>query len=812
MIPVVEAVAKAQASEVPMEDSYVPDFAELARISGAKLVFVNAPLPESDLVHGNISLDFEARALRMFNELGAGWIDLRELPVSETDFLDGRHMNERGARNVSEHLADVLIDWDVLNGADLPSARLPLVPARIVRLGAGPVLSAGPPAAVDGTPCAFAFARDPSLDPLGDAALLRARIGGISPIVVFHDGEAMPAHGVVKSIREGCSGTSSYTADGQMMFAPPSSRRQVTEASHSLGWSREIPLRGRNGALGWWVYPGTTVEMEFDQPWTGGDFSASMIAQVVGDGQDGAVGVTVDGKAMELRGVGDLRIAQGTGVAPSGPWTVRVSNPEGNPFLVIRSLSFGSGEGTSYVVGSPGEDGTTSIRFIGRGQAGQSRLYDMHFDAPPPALQQSEAIIEGGTGSIQVLSDWVPGPRDQHRSNITSCPLIQVLHKGKPIEGKGGGCGKRDRLAAHTQCRDGAFVRFDVPPNARAEDYSLGLLEHRRCRQGAMLYPGDRMSFTLKSPVFSVGADALELVAATVTGAAGEVRVRLVSQGLVFVDEVLPMARLANGGKTWRLPARLESGSPVVLMVETGAHEPWMFIEGALLHTERPFEDLPVAADVLPSFPQVRREPSLVFVDASSAPRLEATGPVPELAVRRRFDRDAVTALRVPQLQWYLGPDSQGEACQPAVVTVDGIAAPIRRAADATVVIDPIPPQKTPKVSLDGQRTCGRSVLVYPKDTVRLKLLAPPDVVLQGDYDVALSGAGDLRRQADVRVLGRGVTLGELGLQGELGQAPKMELVRIPSELPGRTISAVVTNPGPTPLLIHRLELVPRAP
>ncbi len=105
------------ASLLPMpQDSFMPVITRLAAAQGAQVVWVRPPMSpdipaERDDVVGP---GVQEAAVRVVDEVGGHFVDMRGLSMSASQFRNIDHMNKEGSRRFTEALASALVDIDVL--------------------------------------------------------------------------------------------------------------------------------------------------------------------------------------------------------------------------------------------------------------------------------------------------------------------------------------------------------------------------------------------------------------------------------------------------------------------------------------------------------------------------------------------------------------------------------------------------------------------------------------------------------------------------------------------------------------------------
>lgn len=256
-VPVVsvEGPAAVEKGPVSPDRSLVPDLVALARANGANIVFARIPAsPSGRAKHPEPPQAVEWEAVRLLNELGAGWLGLGHVELGEDAYVDGEHMNVEGRRTYTAALAEGLQALDALGDGPMPPAPLPFSPpASIARTGT-------PPAACD-----------PGLT---DDALSALGLGGISPCDGPAHADAFPLKG---------RGEEPVTAhwvypgtEATFAFAPPPEEVGVETAVQvlllDLGAGTAPPVVEANGApvaleRDGWLWRGTSGAFAAPSAW-----------------------------------------------------------------------------------------------------------------------------------------------------------------------------------------------------------------------------------------------------------------------------------------------------------------------------------------------------------------------------------------------------------------------------------------------------------------------------------------------------------------------------------------------------------------
>lgn len=202
------------------------------------------------------------------------------------------------------------------------------------------------------TEAACGFSLDlPTLRALSDPVLRKSGLGRSSPLLLLENGEALAAHGG-DDLGLACDGTFRHHGP-QVQFAPRRERGAVASNTYRLAYAEELPLpRGDDGRPLYWVFPGTALEVRFQDPWESswGEAELSLGFKVVGGlegrplwqapGQLALITEPAGGVSVVL----DDRLMDRT-------WSVRVSSPVDGPFVVLDTLTVGNSEWAAVVTG-----------------------------------------------------------------------------------------------------------------------------------------------------------------------------------------------------------------------------------------------------------------------------------------------------------------------------------------------------------------------------------------------------------------------------------------------------------------------------
>ena len=719
-------------------DSLIPDIAALATAHDAHAVFVRTPFPPSNADNDRIPSEVEQITSDVMADSGAFYVDLRGLNLSDTYFRDMRHMSVEGAALFTRALARTVMDADLMGGGGGWSGHAvrPSVVTRALRSTGGWALTSDGGCLWSAPAGALVGLTDAALEALGAAGALPVRVeaGGL-PLAwragAGRDGTCEPGFGVSGGRLWVVADVGTTGAPGarpgskaQDDVAAPGARSggQGVDGGRGAGWGGQgvdggrglagqdaAPLdaptvswvadgpvpRAGDAAPIWWVYPGSSLELRFDEPWghPPGAFEARVLGDLVGQGSASSVRVTVFDQRVPLaeddgRVWAELKPAS----APvDRPWSVRVEVAAGGPSLLLRNLAIGASPYTTHVIGLPESLFGASARLVG-GRQEDTQVVPT-FSSPPPALPAPGLPRPAPRGtavwSLPTLSALADGP-DQKAPHVDSCSPLRVFEDGVMLDHAHFTCQDMATLKDGRSCHAGDALFFSASdasdPTTNGRTYTLGLDPDRVCerrtqvqnttpmRDSLWIYPGDRVEVVLPPEqlrAFLRGADLLELAADPLLAPAGaRLHVELRAGGVLVHQEDIEAQ--AGGEREFRrrvlspaLTPRLEDVRVVLTNRDPRAY--WLWVMGALSETS-PFSESSAARLVTdgvrpieaPTFSpgeadQVAVGPSL-FDDPRPADGVRRpdsvtrTGAVPEVQAGAASVRDGVAELRLPSL------------------------------------------------------------------------------------------------------------------------------------------------------------------
>lgn len=589
-IPIAERALPEAVVESRVEDTLLPDFVAMTNAHGTRLVFVNAPVRANVEAGFRVDPEMMAASLTLLNEGGAGYLDLWDLRLGDASFGDAAHLNGPGRAAVTKVLAERLVAMGALGDGPMTKAELPVdhAPSRVTREGTPPELPALAP--VRGPHACGWEAGVAGLREINDFALQAAGFGQVSPLLVFEDGVPLLPHANRDQFDLACSGAFRHQ-DYSVKFSPSGADPAAAASRrYTLGFSPDAPIRTADGHEAWWVYPGTTLTMEFDEAPAGGPFGVVIDVvrlgggkaekgpkggpKVAGGASDPVVRVG-DGPETTMTGVGVFRSAAFAAPAPTGPWRVSVRAPADGGYVLLRRLVVGNRDDARYIVGAAG------------GGSANVLSADSAYAAGPVALPPLGPPKEGPRFTSWDLAG-LPVPDTDALwkvASVSGCSPIRLTEDGTALPSPvvrerdlkdGPGRYAQAGMTLFATASDGSS------PASNGRAYAVALEATRRCRGLRWLYPGDVVTFTVRSELLGeLTADAtrFELGAAVVGDNAGEGTVRVRVGGDVYLDTTFSLATLNQTPPSWAFDRPVPRGpEPVTIELSIPATAPYLLL------------------------------------------------------------------------------------------------------------------------------------------------------------------------------------------------------------------------------------------
>lgn len=576
-------------STLSVEGSMVGDIADLAAEAGIRVVFVSFPLPATNPTP-RPGPEWQKPLIELLNTRHAGWIDLSNAPIPPSGWMDHIHLQKTGRAQFTALLIEALRQLNPLGEGGMAAAGMPLVPTEITRLGVPDPLPELSAPKADG--CKRTFP-SPRLAFLSNKDLFdKLGIGNASPVVLLRDGEPLRPH--VQPADQAC--------DDTWIHGTGALAAQVTkDGAWSIAWNEATPGTGRvhnQDVPVWWVYPGTTLHLAFDQPWdpSRGAPVVQIDAALNGPGELKVTAGDVSGTLASVAGgtvMGRLLPA-----APTGAWSIDISVASGGPAAVVKGVTLGEGAKASSVLG---ERGDGNLRILG----GRHPARTVVNAAAPPVLPISgqvkidqtkgaaEAAFPRGRIKLDLYAELAPGVVLE-KTTIGGCSPLLLAENGAPIgpanaalkDVTGIGMG---RWAAQP---GGVLLTAsdNTDPSSNGRTYAVSLNPNRQCKDAAWLYPGDVDVITL-DPIGALpeGATALDLSATPfITDPKGAVHVRLEVDGTVRYEDDVPVTALEAVARLPLVPALTSDAKRLVLTLRSAADLPFLLVTGASLVAPEP--------------------------------------------------------------------------------------------------------------------------------------------------------------------------------------------------------------------------------
>lgn len=539
-IPVVEAersnLVKEQAS---LDDTLIPDLVELVQSHGARLLIGVAPNRPGMDKPGAWAPELLPAAVALFNEKGVGFTDLRDLGLGDAAFGDAVHLNQSGRLQMTHALAERIRAMDALGTGPIAAAEVPVVhtPPTVRRVGTPPTLPAVTPVRGPGT-CGWVTKLD-TLSAISDTALTKAGLGAVSPVRLLEDDKPLTAHATRDAFDATCGGAFSHQ-ERVLKFAPTgTSPDAVTTRSYRLDLDPALPLTPSPGAEAWWVYPGTTVELQVPEAWgDDGPFGVQVAATAPIPGEGATVEI-VGQAPVPLVSTGVALHAELTAPAPTGPWTVRITSPADGPWLLLRSVTAGDPEDPTPLINA---GATRSASLRGPGAT---------WKAPPAPLPEPVATPADGLVSLAFPVGSTPDIGYLARvGGVNNCSAVAVTKEdGSALQRVARRADVLERVDSFAPAGTGFLVNA---PGAKVR----GELDPKRdCHGLRWLYPGDAVTFVVpkaRLAALLTPGRTLEIAAtlASPEPTTAQLHVRLLAGDEVLVDADTPLDAFRPGSFT----------------------------------------------------------------------------------------------------------------------------------------------------------------------------------------------------------------------------------------------------------------------
>lgn len=598
-VPIVEQEREQVGGQVSdrVEDSYLGDIVELARSQGTQVVFVYLPSASSDKVYRKAGAPEKRALVAYLNELGAGWIDLTSLGITDGDFTDAIHLSMAAGARTSAEIGRQVLEMGALLGDTLPRAALPIAPSRVERVGTPPALGSPPaPTRTESTACGWRVRLKGLFQGVAPSAAL--------PLELTWNGQPLTRDPASARSGERCAGTF-HSTDRAILYTPPRDEPDGSRHGLVVSLSPQVPFEGAGDSQEWWVYPGTSVRFTLQGAWDPlmGPFGASLLGVRYGAGQGQATFTVGDAAGVPITGTGPWVQAALESAPPAGStWQVQVSSPADGPYLLLRTLSLGQGRSRVFLVGANHMEQGSSQLFLGRAN---NRGVEFTWATPPPDLPQGAMRIRGTTGTLAVPElDFLLRSALPDMGDGNNCDPVRFQEGGQMWGPMSPSCAAPREGTPGTWCHRAGQLMFAAPGGkALLKDgvqRGAVLDPTRECAKAfrRWLYPGDTLTMRLESTRFLVGADSL-VVRGYDLPATGDGPLRMalrVGEQEVFSKEVL-QSQLREI-QTWELPGRVPSGrSDVIFQVSNPSPKAWFILAHVELVERRLQEELPLLGE-----------------------------------------------------------------------------------------------------------------------------------------------------------------------------------------------------------------------
>jgi len=541
---------------------YLPALARLVHAHGAQLVVVFAPTAARFQPSQYLPDAAEAEILALGNELGVGWVDLRQVKLSDDAFKDGRHMRPPAAKEFTLQLAERLTAIGATRPGPLVRPIAPLELQSVERIGAEPTLDLGTVAEGDG-PCKA------TITLTGAASLAEPRLATLpwrrrSPIEVAQGGQLLKRTRGGEALTDGCVGKFRY-ADDRIDVRLAKGRSGAIE----LRLADALPVRDGKEDEAWWLWPSTSLKWSYAAPpeAEGAELTVDVEVRPVETAAAAPV-VRVGERQVELslesgRFVGSLSVPR-----PEGPWSIEVESPAGAAYAEVHALAWHVGEQRQDVVAP------AVMRWVDLAKAAE-----VHAEATP-AFAAAAVTAEGGHG-------WIAAPW----RNVSGCSPLSVVADGAPLEHA-----TPDSFDARKPPESGlAHLKdrlwFPAAAAGSSPAYTVGLDPERRCWAKACrscgtrlwVYPGDKLTITPSDATrHTEGGLRLARVRVLAVAAAGETEAAPLAFELHLGDQTvataaLSLAAMAKGEEVpVRPPVIGDYDQPLTIVLENPAENPPM--------------------------------------------------------------------------------------------------------------------------------------------------------------------------------------------------------------------------------------------
>ena len=211
----------------------------------------------------------------------------------------------------------------------------------VARSGDIPQLPTLPPHERTDTECGFKFTVE-EFQPISDFPLNKQGFGKSSPVMLLADGVPLTPHAMPTEFGGAC--VNAYRHAGHVfLFSPDKRPENAEKTQYTIQLDPALPLeRGEDRRPMYWIYPGTTLTVEFargwDSSWGASQFDLS--AKILGEHISPAVVTWADFSA-ESDQSGMMTITKEAEL-PSEPFSIVITSPEDGPYVLLNTLIIGN--------------------------------------------------------------------------------------------------------------------------------------------------------------------------------------------------------------------------------------------------------------------------------------------------------------------------------------------------------------------------------------------------------------------------------------------------------------------------------------
>jgi len=528
-----------------IDASMVPELVELAHSNDAHIVFLKMPVSPGSAVGELANPDTIRDLVDFLNEVGAGWIDPK-MTLGPSMFQDTIHLTKAGQAMFTEQVGKDLVRIGATRRGELAQAVAPYAPPKVTRIGELPVLTMPSRAPKDDSCARIIPALN--LSNLGNETMLGMGFQRVSPLHVTENGTEMTSRLRIDALYRECK-PGTYAVGPQGVLVVPAAD-DPDSAIYEVTVNPELSELTPKGAEYYWVHPGTTLRLDFEEAWDTlerGPFVASIQVQPFGAPSTHAFVRMNNQKPVFFDSNGGRAMATIKAPAPDGAWSFEVSSPEDGPYMAVLSLSLGARSPEVFLDVEGATKGVV-VDLIGRNPDFTSISYDTGFLELP--YQPELTWHPDGRGIFDI-------PRMSHLSDVKTnrCSPLAVVENGKPLPNRRVKC---EELPARpgSVCHPGRGLHVMPSKGPKAPQdrkYKVVLLRTptQSCKTKRWLLPGDRAvakvdRWGLKR--LYRGARTLELSGKVLSEKDnGKMKVRLLVNGDLWLQAMVDVNKLEEG-------------------------------------------------------------------------------------------------------------------------------------------------------------------------------------------------------------------------------------------------------------------------